>query len=90
MDKKKNLFLIVKLFRKDYITRFKKAIAGMTKRLWQDKIAKNLDALLSCRLIPLGKLTGVRPTGIRKVLGHIIRKIVMKPPRRDVLSTTDH
>lgn len=56
-------------------------------RIKQNKIVKNVDILLACRLISLNKLTGVR---IGKVLRRIIGKIVMKPPRRDVLNTTDN
>ena len=50
----------------------RKARADMTKRLCQDNTVKHLEALLACRLIPLGKQPGVRPIGI----GEIWRRVI--------------
>ena len=66
----------------------RKAIADMTKRLCQDNTVKHLEAFLACRLIPLDKQRGVRPTGIVEILRRVIGKIVMKLLKRDVLKAT--
>ena len=53
----------------------RKAIADMTKRLCRDNTVKQLEAFLACRLIPLDKQSGVRPTGIGEILRRVIGKI---------------
>ena len=66
----------------------RKAIADMTKRLCQDNTVKHLEVFLACRLIPLDKQPGIRPTGIGKVLRPVTGKIVMKLLKKDVLKVT--
>ena len=64
------------------------SIAEMAKRLCQERSANYLANFLACRLIPLEKQLGVRPIGTSKVLRRVIRKIVIKPLRKDILKTT--
>lgn len=65
----------------------RKTIADLTKRLYQYKIGKQLDAFLAYKLIPLGKQSGVR-LGIGEVLWRIIEKIVTKLLKIGVLNAT--
>ena len=66
----------------------RKPIAEIRKRLCQERSANYLAAFLACRLIPLDKQPGVRPIGFGEVLGPVIRKIVMKLLRKDILKAT--
>lgn len=65
----------------------RKTIADLTKRLYQYKIGKQLDAFLAYKLIPLDKQSGVR-LGIGEVLWRIIEKIVTKLLKIGVLNAT--
>ena len=71
-----------------YVEDLRKSIAEMAKRLCQERSANYLANFLACRLIPLEKQLGVRPIGTGKVLRQVIRKIVIKPLRKDILKTT--
>ena len=64
---------------------FRKLIAKMAKRLCQERNTYYLAAFLACRLIPLEKQPSVKPTAIGKALRRVIRKIVMKPLKKDIL-----
>ena len=66
----------------------RKSIAEMAKRLCQERSANYLANFLACRLIPLDKQLGVRPIGTGEVLRWVIRKIVIKSLRKDILKTT--
>ena len=63
----------------------RKSIAEMAKRLCQERSANYLAASLTCRLIPLDKQPGVRPTRIVEVLRRMIGKIMIK----DILKATE-
>ena len=65
----------------------RKTIADLTKRLYQYKIGKQLDAFLAYKLIPLDKQSGVR-LGIGEVLWRIIEKIVTKLLKIGFLNAT--
>ena len=49
------------------------------KKLCSEELSdpNSVEALMSCRLIPLGKNPGVRPIGIGELLRRIIGKTVM-------------
>ena len=67
---------------------FRKSIAEIAKRLWQERSANYLAAFLAYRLIPLDKQPGDRPIGIGEVLRRVIGKIVVKLLRKDILNAT--
>ena len=60
----------------------------MAKRLRQERSANYFATFLACRLIQLDKQPYYRPIRIDKVLRQVIRKIVMKLLRKDVLKAT--
>ena len=64
------------------------AIALMAKKLCLKRYRGNngsLEAFLACKLIPLDKNPGVRPTGIGEVIRRILGRAVMTTFRRNIL-----
>ena len=51
-----------------------------------EDLSPSLKALLTCRLIPLDKNTGLRSTGIGVVLRRIASKVVVSLIREDIIS----
>ena len=63
------------------------AVAGMCRRLCTEFVdPTSLQALLSCRLIPLDKNPGVRPIGVGEVLRRIIGKTVTTFIKGDIIN----
>jgi len=67
----------------------RKAVANMIKKMCTEKIdningKSPLEALISCRLIPLDKNPGLRPIGVGEVLRRIASKVVMKVLKEDI------
>ena len=46
-----------------------------------------MEALLACRLIPLDKNPGVRPTGVAEIPKQVSGKFVIPATRNDVLTS---
>ena len=69
----------------------RESIASMARNLAtrtleiQEDGSTSIEAFLSCRLIPLDKLTGVRPIGIGEVIRRIIGKIVIATVRSQIV-----
>ena len=65
----------------------RKSLARMTKVMCASEVSKkeSLEAFLACQLIPLNKLPGIRPIGIREVLRRIMGKTVMMVLKKDVI-----
>ena len=61
---------------------FRESIASMARNLAipkvkiQEDLSMDIKAYLSCRLIPLDKLTGVRSIGVGEVIRSIIAKLL--------------
>ena len=51
-----------------------------------EDLSSSLEALLTCRLIPLGKNPGLRSIGIGVVLRRIASKVVVSHIREDIIS----
>ena len=51
-----------------------------------EDLSSSLEALLSCRLIPLDNNPGLRPSGIGEVLCRIASKVVVSHIREDIIS----
>ena len=68
------------------------AIALMARQLCSEELSdpNSVEALMSCRLIPLDKNPGVRPIGIGELLRRIIGKAVMTVTKRDILDATGY
>ena len=68
------------------------AIALLTRQLCSDNLndPNSIEALMSCRLIPLDKAPGIRPIGIGEVLRRIIGKAVMTVIKPDILNATGY
>ena len=68
------------------------ALALMAKQLCCKNLEDpdSIEALMSCRLIPLDKSPGVRPIGIGEVIRRIIGKSVMSVVKQDVLRSTSY
>ena len=68
------------------------ALALMAKQLCCKNLEDpgSIEALMSCRLIPLDKSPGVRPIGIGEVIRRIIGKSVMFVVKQDVLRSTSY
>ena len=65
------------------------AIAATTRRLCTEYVDPvTLEGLLSCRLIPINKLPGVRPIGVGEVVRRIIGKAVLSVTAPYVQSAT--
>ena len=68
------------------------SIAKMTKILCREIVdlnseARDLEAYLACRLIPLDKSPGVRPIGIGEVLRRIVGKAIISVIRPDIINS---
>ena len=64
------------------------SLAAVTRRLCSSYVdSQCIQALLSCRLIALNKLPGVRPIGVGETCRRIIGKAVLSVLGRDVLET---
>ena len=65
-------------------------LASATRQMCIEKVelvespTSSLEDFLACRLIPLDKITGLRPIGVGEVLRRIVGKVVMKVCRQDV------
>ena len=72
----------------DRSTNLSKAIAKMTTIMCTERCDKenrwDMEAFLSCTLVPLSKNPGVRPIGISKVLRRIVRKSVTTVLKKDI------
>ena len=74
----------------------REAIALMTRTICTEQIelcyqaddcvTSSLEALLSCRLVPLNKNPGCRPIGVGETLRRIISKVAMRMVSNDVLN----
>ena len=65
-----------------------KAMAKCVRKLCsEENLHSNLEAFLSCRLIPLDKNPGLRPIGVGEVLRRIAGKAVVNIIREDILKS---
>ena len=63
------------------------AIAGVARRLSTNRVSpSSIEALLSCRLVPLNKNPGVRPIGVGEVMRRVIGKAILKVVKKDVMA----
>ena len=63
------------------------AIAGVARRLSTNRVSSgSIEALLSCRLVPLNKNPGVRPIGVGEVMRRVISKAILKVVKKDVMA----
>ena len=62
----------------------RKSVAGMARRICQERSVNYLATFLACRLIPLDKQPGVEPKKIGEVLRLGIEKIVMRLLKKDI------
>ena len=65
----------------------RRSFIRMAKRLCPQKLSrhKSLEALIASQLIPLNKLSGVRPVGIVEVLRRIIGQAVMSVVKKEII-----
>ena len=66
------------------ITSLRRVFANVIKKIYTKKLPvertkdeTQLEAFLTCRLIPLCKISGLRPIGVGNVLRRIAGKVVM-------------
>ena len=60
----------------------------MVNKLCIEKdLANTLEALLSCRLIPLEKNPGLQPIDVEEVLRRTVGKIILSTPRDDIITS---
>ena len=63
------------------------ALASLARRLCTEFVdPAGIEALLTCRLIPLDKCPGVRPIGVGEVPRRIVAKAILSVLRPDILS----
>ena len=67
----------------------RKAFANVAKKLSTDLIeTQTIETFLFCRLIPLDKNPGFRPTGVREVLRRIAGKVIVSVLKNDIIDCT--